>query len=131
MLVLCLPEQTAPWAVFVLTASDPKAVLAVNFSAAEDPSQISLAMVSYLVEAGHNPMGYAGVVEGRHREEGRYEERCQGFRQAMQPGLLQLALDVNWVVMNCLAKERGYQEGELHLVKGRQEVRWAGKPGLS
>lgn len=56
---------------FVLTASDPKVVLAVNFPAAEDHSQTSLATVSYAVEADRNPMAYAGMMEGRHEREDR------------------------------------------------------------
>lgn len=66
----------------MLTASDPKAVLAVNSSAAEDPSQTSPATVSFLVEADRNPIGYAGVVKGRQKVLGRREVQWVG-----KPGL--------------------------------------------
>lgn len=68
--MLCLPEQTALLAVYVPTTSDPKAVLTVNPSAAEDPSHTSRATVSDLVEADRNPIRYAGL-EGRHKDGGR------------------------------------------------------------
>ena len=105
---------------FELTASGPKAVLAVNFSAAEDPNQSSLATVSFWVEVDNSPMAYVAVVEGRHKKDCCREKGCQDTQQVMQPGLVQLALDVEWTAVKCLALATGYLDGERYLVQGRQ-----------